>query len=226
MSLPIAVLVSGSGSNLQSIIDCIQAGRLDARIKLVISNKPDAYGLQRAEKHGIPARVLVHGEYPSREEYDADLAQIIRQSGAENVILAGFMRILSPVFIRAFENRILNIHPALLPAFPGVNGQKQAHEYGVRISGCSVHFVDEKMDNGPIIIQAAVPCYPQDHAETLKERILSFEHRIYPQAVNWLAENRLQIQGRKVFVSRAPGAGFYTSGECSALVSPGLEPGF
>ncbi len=226
MSLPIAVLVSGSGSNLQSIIDCIQAGRLDARIKLVISNKPDAYGLQRAEKHGIPARVLVHGEYPSREEYDADLAGIIKRSGAQAVILAGFMRLLSPVFIRAFENRILNIHPALLPAFPGVNGQKQAHEYGVRIAGCSVHFVDEKMDNGSIIIQAAVPCHPQDHAETLKERILSFEHRIYPQAVKWLAEDRLRIQGRKVFVSHAPEPGLYSGGECTALVSPGLEPGF
>lgn len=226
MSLPIAVLVSGSGSNLQSIIDGIQAGRLDARIKLVISNKADAYGLQRAEKHGIPTRVLAHGEYSSREEYDADLAGIIKRSGARAVILAGFMRILSPAFIRAFENRILNIHPALLPAFPGVNGQKQAHEYGVRISGCSVHFVDEKMDNGPLIIQAAVPCCPRDDAETLKERILSFEHRIYPQAVNWLAEDRLRIQGRKVFVSRAPEPGLYSSGECPALVSPGLEPGF
>jgi phosphoribosylglycinamide formyltransferase-1 len=226
MSLPIAVLVSGSGSNLQSIIDGIQVGRLDARIKLVISNKADAYGLQRAENHGMPTRVLAHGEYPSREEYDADLAGIIKRSGAQAVILAGFMRILSPVFIRAFENRILNIHPALLPAFPGVNAQKQAHDYGARISGCSVHFVDEKMDNGPLIIQAAVPCCPRDDAETLKERILSFEHRIYPQAVKWLAEDRLRIQGRNVFVAGAPEPGLYSSGECTALVSPGLEPGF
>ncbi|MGM0609930.1 MAG: phosphoribosylglycinamide formyltransferase [Thermodesulfobacteriota bacterium] len=226
MSLAIAVLISGSGSNLQSIIDSIEIGRLDARIELVISNKPDAFGLERAKKHGIPYRVVPHAHYPVRTDYDTELIKFIRESGAHAVVLAGFMRILTPGFIRAFENRILNIHPALLPAFPGVSGQKQAAEYGSRISGCTVHVVDEKMDNGPVIIQAAVPCPAGDDLADIKNRILAFEHRIYPQAVQWLAQDRLKITGRKAAVVDAPEPAVYSSGNIAALVCPGFDPGF
>jgi len=226
MSLPIAVLISGSGSNLQAIIDSIEIGRLDARIEIVISNKPDALGLERAKKHGLPCRVVPHDLYPVRTDYDAELIKFIRESGAQAVVLAGFMRILTPVFIRAFKNRILNIHPALLPAFPGVSGQKQAAEYGSRISGCTVHVVDEKMDNGPIVVQAAVPCPSGDDLSDIRNRILAFEHRIYPQAVQWLAQDRLRVTGRKVAVVDAPESAIYSSEEIVALVCPGLDAGF
>ncbi|MFP4168857.1 MAG: phosphoribosylglycinamide formyltransferase [Desulfonatronovibrionaceae bacterium] len=226
MSLPLAVLISGSGSNLQSLIDSIEAGRLKARIETVVSNTADAYGLQRAERYGLRTQVLPHGDYPSREEYDRELVRAIKLAGAGAVVLAGFMRILSPEFIHAFEGRIVNIHPALLPAFPGINAQKQAREYAVKLSGCSVHFVDEKMDHGPVIIQAAVPCYSEDDTDSLQKRILSFEHRIYPQAVHWLAEDRLRIRGREVRVLEAPAPGIYCGEKGSALINPGLEPGF
>jgi phosphoribosylglycinamide formyltransferase 1 len=157
MSLPIAVLVSGGGSNLQSLIDHVERGSLDARIVLVVSNKPGAYGLKRAERHNIPRVVIAHADYPGREEFDRELVRLIHEAGAEAVVLAGFMRILTPTFLRSFPQRVLNIHPALLPSFPGIHGQAQAVEHGVRLSGCTVHFVDEEVDHGPIIIQAAVP---------------------------------------------------------------------
>jgi len=226
MSLKIAVLISGSGSNLQSIINRIEQNVLDAEITLVLSNKKGAYGLERAACHGLKNMVVEHTSFGSREEFDKAMTSKIRDSGATAVILAGFMRILSPFFIGSFPGRILNIHPALLPSFPGVNGQKQAADYGVRISGCSVHFVDEKMDHGPIIIQAAVPGFAEDDAKSFGSRILTLEHRIFPQAIQWLAEKRLEISGRNVKVKNAPEPMLSGSGCDSTLISPGLEMGF
>uniref|UniRef100_I2PY80 Phosphoribosylglycinamide formyltransferase n=1 Tax=Desulfovibrio sp. U5L TaxID=596152 RepID=I2PY80_9BACT len=226
MTLPVAVLVSGSGSNLQAILDRIEAGRIDARITAVVSNRADAHGLVRAAAHGIPALALPHGDFPDRAAYDAALLAAVRESGAEAVVLAGFMRILGPAFVAAYRDRILNIHPALLPSFPGVRGPADAAAYGVAIAGATVHFVDEKMDNGPIVIQAAVPARPDDDAAALAARILAFEHRIYPQALAWLASGRLTLDGRKTRLAPAaiPPADMAGAGPC--LVNPPLEQGF
>lgn len=198
--LSIGVLISGSGTNLQSIIDAIEAKKLDAKIAFVLSNKADAYGLVRARNHGIPTEVLDHKTYPSREAYDQAVVDLLRQRGVELVVLAGFMRLLSPIFIKAYSNRIMNIHPALLPAFPGLHVQKKAVEHGVRFSGCTVHFVNEECDEGPIIIQAVVPVFPDDSEETLAARILKQEHRIYPRAIQLYAAKRLHVVGRRVVV--------------------------
>ncbi|HJX72588.1 MAG TPA: phosphoribosylglycinamide formyltransferase, partial [Candidatus Deferrimicrobiaceae bacterium] len=179
----IAVLISGSGSNLQAIIDTSEKGEIPCTVGIVISNKADAYGLVRAKKHGIPTEVVDHRAFSGREEFDAKLVEILRGCGAELVCLAGFMRVLTPVFVRAFPNRILNIHPALLPSFPGTHGPRQALSYGVRFSGCTVHFLDEGVDTGPVIVQAVVPVYDDDTEETLAARILVQEHRIYPMAI-------------------------------------------
>jgi len=199
-ALPIGILISGSGTNLQAIIDAIERKELNANIKMVISNRADAYGLERARRHGIPTTILPHKEFSSREAFETELVQILQGCGVELVILAGFLRLLSPFFIRAFPQRIMNIHPALLPAFPGTHAQRQAVERGVRIAGATVHFVDEEMDHGPIIIQTAVPVYPEDTEETLSTRILAQEHRIYPQAIQLYADKRLRIQGGKVVI--------------------------
>jgi phosphoribosylglycinamide formyltransferase 1 len=196
----IGVLISGSGTNLQSIIDAIEAKELDAKIQVVLSNRSDAYGLVRAKKHGIPVEVLDHKRFPSREAFDQAVVDILRAREVELVVLAGFMRLLSPVFVGAYSNRIMNIHPALLPAFPGLHVQKKAVEHGVRFSGCTVHFVNEECDEGPIIIQAVVPVFPEDTEESLASRILEQEHRIYPRAIQLYSEGRLRIEGRKVFV--------------------------
>src|SRR5574340_1232905 len=190
----IGVLVSGSGSNLQAIIDHIEAGALDAEIKVVTSNNPDAYALERCNKHRIYAVVVDHRQFDSRKDYDRQLITILESSGVELVVMAGFMRILSPDFFLAFPRRIMNIHPALLPAFPGVHVQQKAVEYGVKFSGCTVHFADEGVDTGPIIIQSVVPVFEDDTADTLAARILKEEHRIYPQAIQYYAEGRIQIQ--------------------------------
>jgi phosphoribosylglycinamide formyltransferase 1 len=198
--LKLGVLISGNGSNLQSIIDNIEKGSLNAVIKIVISNNPDAYGITRAKNHGIPYVILKNGDYKSKEDFDAQLIKILKDNGAELVALAGFMRIISPALLKAFPGRILNIHPALLPSFPGLHGQKQAIEYGVKFSGCTVHFVDEGVDTGPIIIQSAVPVLDDDTEDTLAARILKEEHKIYPQAIKLFAEGRLEIKGRKVLV--------------------------
>jgi phosphoribosylglycinamide formyltransferase-1 len=195
---PIGVLVSGSGSNLQSLIDHIEQGTLDAEIRLVISNNPHAFALERCRKHGIPAVVVDHGEFPSRELFDCRMIDLLNNAGVELVIMAGFMRILSCEFFRAFPQRIMNIHPALLPAFPGTHVQQKAIDYGVKFSGCTVHFADEGVDTGPIILQAVVPVYDEDDAESLAARILMEEHRIYPQAVQYYAEGRVILEGRKV----------------------------
>jgi phosphoribosylglycinamide formyltransferase 1 len=198
--VPLGVLISGGGTNLQSIIDAIEAKRLDAAVRLVISNKESAYGLVRAKNHGIPTEVLDHKQFSSREAYDEAIVKLLQGRGVELVVLAGFMRLLSPVLVKAYSNRIMNIHPALLPAFPGLHGQKQAVEYGVRFAGCTVHFVNEECDQGPVIIQAVVPAYPDDTEETLSARILKQEHRIYPRAIQLYSEGRLRVEGRRVLI--------------------------
>ncbi|HEX9455894.1 MAG TPA: phosphoribosylglycinamide formyltransferase [Candidatus Binatia bacterium] len=181
-------------------MEAIEAKKLDAKIAVVLSNKADAYGLVRARNHGIPSEVLDHKTYPSREAYDQAVVDLLRQRGVELVVLAGFMRLLSPEFIKAYSNRIMNIHPALLPSFPGLHVQKKAVEHGVRFAGCTVHFVNEECDEGPIIIQAVVPVFPDDSEETLAARILKQEHRIYPRAIQLYAEKRLHVVGRRVMV--------------------------
>ncbi|OHE31091.1 MAG: phosphoribosylglycinamide formyltransferase [Syntrophus sp. RIFOXYC2_FULL_54_9] len=196
----IGVLVSGSGSNLQSIIDHIESGTLDAEIRVVLSNNPEAYALERCRKHHISSVVLDHRQFDCRESYDRRAVAILVSSGVELVVMAGFMRILSPEFFRAFPSRIINIHPALLPAFPGMHVQQKAVEYGVKFAGCTVHFADEGIDTGPIIIQSVVPVYEDDTPESLSTRILKEEHRIYPQAIQYYAEGRLVIEGRRVLI--------------------------
>ena len=198
--VPLGVLISGSGSNLQAIVDAIEGKRLDAVIRIVISNRDDAYGLVRARKHNLPAKTIDHRKFPSREAYDQALVDLLNAHGVELVVLAGFMRLLSPVFVKAFSNRIMNIHPALLPAFPGLHVQRKALEHGVRFSGCTVHFVNEECDEGPIIIQAAVPVFPDDTEESLSARILKEEHRIYPRAIQLYGEGRLHVVGRRVLI--------------------------
>ena len=199
--LKLGVLISGNGSNLQSIIDHIEKGSLKAVIKIVISNNPDAYGITRAKKHGIPVVVLKNGDFKNKEEFDLELIGILESKGVDLVILAGFMRIITPTLLKAFPQKIMNIHPALLPSFPGIHGQKQALEYGVKISGCTVHFVDEGVDTGPIIMQKAVQVFDDDTEETLAARILTEEHRIYPQAIQLFAEGKIGIKGRKVRIN-------------------------
>jgi phosphoribosylglycinamide formyltransferase 1 len=196
--LKLGVLVSGNGSNLQSIIDHIENGSLKAIIKIVISNNPDAYGIKRATKHGIPVAVIKNGDFQNKEEFDLELIKILRSNNVDLIILAGFMRIITPSLLNAFPQKVINIHPALLPSFPGTHGQKQALEYGVKISGCTVHFVDEGVDTGPIIIQSAVQVFDDDTEETLAARILKEEHRIYPQAIQLIAGGKIEIKGRKV----------------------------
>ncbi len=235
MSLPIAVLLSGGGSNLQSIIDKIEEGVLDAEIKLVISNRARAFGLERARNHGIPTQVLSHKDYRSREDFDRAMVEAMHDHGVSApegaVIMAGFMRMVTHELLGAFPNRVLNIHPALLPSFPGVHGQADAADYGVKISGCTVHFVDEEMDHGPVIIQAAVPCNAGDDGESLGPRILKLEHRVFPQAIQWLSRERLEIQDRHVHlkfagVPLAETPRVSVEPPCNALVWPPLEDGF
>jgi len=215
--LPIAVLISGSGTNLQSIIDAIAANRLNAKIELVLSNRADAFGLVRARNHNIPTEVLDHKSFLSREAYDQAVVDLLHSRGVHLVALAGFMRLLSPVFVKSFSNRIMNIHPALLPSFPGLHVQKKAIEHGVRFSGCTVHFVNEECDEGPIIIQAVVPVFPDDTEEQLAERILKQEHRIYPRAIQLYAEGRLHVAGRRVMVDGL------TRDESQILINPNLD---
>jgi len=201
----LGVLVSGSGSNLQAIIDNIEAGRLDARIRVVVSNIPGVYALERAGKHGIPSVVVPHKGL-RRKEYDGQLVQVLGAHQVELVILAGFMRIITPVLLRAYPMRVMNIHPALLPAFPGTHVWQAEVDSGVKFAGCTVHFVDEGTDTGPIIIQAVVPVYDDDTADTLNARILKQEHKIFSQAIQLYAEGRLEIRGRRVLAKGFPQA--------------------
>ncbi len=198
------VLVSGSGSNLQAIIDNIETGWLDARIKVVVSNLPEVYALERANKHGIPAVVIRHNEYKTRQNFDQRLVEVLKGHDVELVVLAGFMRIITPVLLRSFPMRVMNIHPALLPAFPGTHVWQAEVDYGVKFAGCTVHFVDEGTDTGPIIIQAVVPVYDDDTADSLNARILKQEHKIYSQAIQLYAEGRLEIQGHRVLAKGVP----------------------
>ncbi len=203
MTIALGVLVSGSGSNLQAIIDRVREGGLDADIRIVIANKPDAQGLDRAREAGIPTACIRHADFPEREGFDRELVRLLCDAGVELVALAGFMRLLTPAFLTPFAGRVVNIHPALLPACPGLHAQAQQAGHGVRLAGCTVHFVDEEMDHGPIIIQGAVPAFADDDGESLGARILEMEHRIYPQALQWIAQGRVKVRGRQVVVDGA-----------------------
>ena len=224
MSLRLAILASGNGSNAQAMFDAVERGALDADIRLVLSNRPGARVLERAAARSLPCRCLDHTQFPDRAAYDRALAEAVREAGADTVALAGYMRLLSPDFLAAFPGRVLNIHPALLPAFPGVHGAADACAWGVKLSGCTVHFVSDEMDCGPIIIQACVPALQAEDADALQNRIHGLEHRIYPQALQWLAENRLSLDGRRVLL--APAARALAPAPEQAFVWPPLEAGF
>ncbi len=196
--LALGVLASGRGSNFQAIIDEIEQGRLNASVRLLVVDNPGAYAVERARKHAIEYLYLDPKGFRSRDDYFAGIAKELKSRGVGLVVLAGFMRIVRKPLIAAFPCQIINIHPALLPCFPGLHGQRQAVDYGVRISGCTVHFVDEGMDTGPIIIQAAVQVLPEDTEDSLSERILKLEHKIFPEAIRLYSEGRLKIEGRVV----------------------------
>lgn len=196
----IAVLASGGGTNLQSIIDQSQNGQLNAEITLVISNNPGAGALERAEQAGIANICINHRDFTERKNFDLKVVETLKTVNPDLIVLAGFMRIISSVFLDAFPQRIINIHPSLLPAFPGLHVQRKALEYGARFSGCTVHFVDDGVDTGPIILQAVVPIHADDTEETLSARILEQEHVIYPQAIQWFAEGRLKVADRQVII--------------------------
>jgi phosphoribosylglycinamide formyltransferase-1 len=201
----LGVLISGRGSNLQSIIDAIREGRLDAQIVLVISNRADAAGLERAREADIETAVLQPRDYSARDEYDSAVVQMLRAKKVDVVCLAGFMRLVGPSLLSAFADRILNVHPSLLPSFSGLHAQRQALEYGVRVSGATVHLVTAELDGGPIIRQAAVPVLDDDTEETLAARILVEEHRIYPEAIQQLLDGGWSLEGRRFVPGARPG---------------------
>lgn len=199
----LAVLASGSGSNLQSILDACAAGGVPAEVAVVLCNVPGARALERAQRARVPAVLLPHGKSASREAYDEEVVAVLRRHRVDLVCLAGFMRLITPVLLGAFQDRILNIHPSLLPAFPGMHAVRKAVQAGVRVSGCTVHVVDEGTDTGPIVIQAAVPVLDGDTEETLAARILVQEHRCYPRAIALWAQGRVHIEGRRVRIDGA-----------------------
>ena len=215
--LRVAVLASGRGSNLQAIIDAIEAGQLQAKIVAVISNKQDAVALERARKHGLPDLFVdpkpFAGRPDSREVYDEVLLDLLKKYDVELVLLAGYMKIVTAVLVNSYANRMMNIHPSLLPSFPGLDVQRKAIEWGCKLAGCTVHFVTEGVDEGPIILQAAVPILDSDTAESLAARILEQEHKIYPRAIRLFAENRLRIEGRRVLIEQGKSVG-------EAIISP------
>jgi phosphoribosylglycinamide formyltransferase-1 len=192
--LSLGVLCSGSGTNLQAILDACASGELDARVALVLCNKPGVAALERAERAGVPSRVMPHRDAPSREAYDAGVAAALREAGVELVVLAGFMRLVTPVLLGAFPDRVINIHPALLPSFPGLDGQQQALAHGVAVTGCTVHLVDAGMDTGPILAQAAVPVLDGDDRDALARRVLRQEHRLLVEVIRWFAEGRVRVE--------------------------------
>ncbi|GJL67031.1 MAG: phosphoribosylglycinamide formyltransferase [Nitrospirales bacterium] len=206
-SVVLGILISGRGSNLQSIIDAIEAGKLDARIAVVVSNKLEAFGLERARSHGIKTVFLdpksYKGQSNPREAYDAAVLDVLKVHDVGLVILAGYMKIVTPMLIDAYEKRMMNIHPSLLPSFPGLAAQQQALDWGAKVSGCTVHFVTEGVDEGPIILQAAVPVVENDTVETLSARILEHEHRLYPDAIQLYAEGRLKVEGRRTRITES-----------------------
>lgn len=215
--LRVAVLASGRGSNLQAVIDAVEAKQVDAHIAAVISNKKDALALERARKHSLNDLFVdpkpFAGRPDSREAYDRELLKVLQQHEVELVLLAGYMKIVTAVLVNAYANRIMNIHPSLLPAFPGLDVQKKAIDWGCKLAGCTVHFVTEGVDEGPIILQAAVPVLDHDTPEMLAARILDQEHKIYPRAVQLFAEGRLRVEGRRVFIDAAKPEG-------QAIISP------
>jgi len=196
----IGVLVSGRGTNLQAIIEAIEEGKIEGEIKVVISDNPDAYALKRAKQHNIETQYINFKKFKKREDYDKEIIKSLKEKKIDLVVLAGYMRILSPYFIRTYKNKIINIHPALLPSFSGLHAQGQAVKYGVKVSGCTVHFVDEGVDSGPIVLQRALEVKDDDTEESLAERILKEEHQIYPQAIQLFSQGRLMIKGRRVFI--------------------------
>lgn len=200
MTLRLGVLVSGSGSNLQAVLDACAHGTLDATVQLVLSNKPGVFALKRAQTAGVPTVVLSHKHFATREAFDEQIVRELKARSVDTVVLAGFMRIVTPKLIDAFAGRVINIHPSLLPSFPGVDAHKQALEYGVKITGCTVHFVDAGMDTGPIIAQSAVPILEEDTIDSLRARVLVEEHKLLVSSLQLLAEGRLTIDGRRVHV--------------------------
>lgn len=198
MTKRIAVLASGRGSNFQAVIDAIAAGHIPARCVALITDNPGAYAVGRAEKAGIPPVVVDYASYPSREVYEQALLSAMQRQDADLFVLAGYMRILGKTIVQAFPGKMINIHPALLPSFTGLHGQRQALEYGVKVAGCTVHFVDENLDCGPIILQRCVPVLESDDEDSLAERILEQEHIAFPEAVRLFCEDRLEIVGRRV----------------------------
>jgi len=203
MGCNIVVLASGRGSNLKAIIDGIKEGKINGEVSLVLSNKKEAKALQIAKENGIKAKFFDPSFFETRRGYDIYIAEIIKKENPDLVVLAGYMRILSDEFIEAFEGKLINIHPSLIPAFQGLKAQKQAIEYGAKITGATVHFVSKELDNGPIIIQAAVPILQDDTEESLSNRILEMEHKIYPQAIKWFCDGRILVEGRNVIVKNA-----------------------
>src|SRR5215469_3892444 len=202
MTHRLAVLLSGRGSNIEALADSVVAGRIpDAEIAIVISNQPEALGLRKAEARGIPAR-MIPSKGLQREAYDRQVVAVLQDNKVDLICLAGYMRLLSPYFVAAFPQKILNIHPSLLPAFPGLEAQKQALEHGVKFAGCTVHFVDENLDAGPIILQAVVPVLDNDDERALSERILKEEHRIYSEAVKIVLEGKYHLAGRRVLSAK------------------------
>lgn len=212
MSLALGVLISGSGTNLGAILGAIEAGSLDAKVRVVISNKAEAGGLEKARAAGVPTEVVSHKAFTSREAFDARLVEILRGAGVEYVVLAGFMRVVTPVLLDAFRDHVVNIHPALLPAFPGLDAQAQAIEKGVKITGCTVHFVDSGVDTGPIIAQTAVPVLEDDDRDRLAARLIVEEHALMVKVLRALAERRVELVepaspgGRRRVRVRAGGA--------------------
>lgn len=199
--LRLGVIASGRGSNLQAIIDKCEAGLVSAEAAVVISDKENAFALERAGNHGIPAAYINPRNFADKDAYEQAVVRCLKENRVELVVLAGYMRIVSKVLLGNYPNKIMNIHPALLPSFPGAHGQKDALDYGVRFSGCTVHFVDAGMDTGPVILQAVVPVLQNDTEDSLAARILEQEHKIYPEAIRLYAEGRLSVQERKVVIS-------------------------
>jgi phosphoribosylglycinamide formyltransferase-1 len=198
--LNLGILISGRGSNLQAIIDACEGGKIPAKVAVVISNNPDALGLERAKKHNIPTAVFNPQDFADKNTYELEIVKTLKQHDVGLVCLAGYMRIVGTVLLEHYPSKIINIHPSLLPAFPGLHAQRQALEHGVTVTGCTVHFVDDGCDTGPIIIQSAVPIKEKDTEETLSERILQQEHGIYPLAIEFIAKDKLKIEGRRVVV--------------------------
>lgn len=199
--ITLGIFVSGRGSNMDAILEAIGQGWIPARAALVLSDHPGAPALEKARQWGVPTVVVERSAFSGKQEFEEEILRVCREKGVDLVVLAGYMRILGPVFLKAYAGRIMNIHPSLLPSFPGLHPHRQALEKGVRFSGCTVHFVNEEMDGGPIILQAVVPVEQGDTEETLSARILAEEHRLYPEAIRLYAQGRLKLEGRRVFIS-------------------------